>query len=401
MAENPWGRRPTGGGNSGGGGSKPPGGNSRGTNPFEKIIRDSQAKMKNAMSNGGGDGFNEKRVIGMIIAAIVLLWTASGIYRVNSDEMGVVLRFGQYNRTTMPGLNYHLPSPIETVMIPSVTTINKVEIGSRAGGADNPNVRVAKYSSVAGSALREGGAQSTAGLMLTGDRNLVDIDFEVQWKIDASKPEKFLFNMRNPAGNVKYVAESAMREVIGRNTLDDVLTKSQGQISEETKKLIQQTFDQYDAGIEIIAVNLSRPDVPRPVIDEFQDVKRAEQDKQTAESVAEGYRNEIIPRAKGDAAKMIQDAEAYKAKVVADAAGNASRFKQIYTEYAQAKEVTKRRMYLETMEEIFKGMPKVIMESKSGPVPVLPLTMPAARAATMTPASGGTTVPAVTSAQPQ
>jgi membrane protease subunit HflK len=166
-----------------------------------------------------------------------------------------------------------------------------------------------------------------------------------------------------------------MREVIGRNNLDDVLTGAQSQIAEDTRNLMQQMFDEYDAGIEILAVNLSRPDVPQPVISEFQDVKRAEQDKQTAESVAEGYRNEIIPRAKGDAAKMLQDAEAYKSKVIADATGNASRFKQIYAEYSQAKEVTKRRMYLETMEEVLKGMPKIIME-KGGQVSVLPLSMP-------------------------
>lgn len=394
----PWGRRPNGGSNGGGmggGSGKPPG-----ENPFEKLFKDSHKKFQDTLKKGGdGDNFNERRVIGFVLMGIVGLWLASGVYRVNSDELGVVLRFGQYHRTTMPGLNYHLPSPIETVMIPSVTTVNKVEIGSRAGGADNPNVRVAKYAAMDKATLAETAGQSAAGLMLTGDRNLVDIDFEVQWKIDAAKPEKFLFSMRNPAGNVKYVAESAMREVIGRNTLDDVLTKSQGQISEETKKLIQQTFDQYDAGIEIIAVNLSRPDVPRPVIDEFQDVKRAEQDKQTAESVAEGYRNEILPRAKGDAAKMIQDAEAYKAKVVADAAGNASRFKQIYAEYTQAKEVTRRRMYLETMEEILKGMPKIVMESKNGAVPVLPLAMPAAKAATVAPAAGAASTPPAPQAQ--
>jgi membrane protease subunit HflK len=385
MVDNPWGKKP-GGGNPGGGfgGGKPPG--AGGPNPFEKLIKDSQAKMREALKknggNPGGDNFNEKKVIALILSALFLLWLASGIYRVNSDELGVVLRFGEYHRTTTPGLNYHLPSPIEKVIIPSVTTVNKVEIGSRAGGAENPNIRVAK---AYGNAEQLGGVnQSTEGLMLTGDRNLVDIDFEVQWKIDAAAPEKFLFNMRNPAGNVKYVAESAMREVIGRNTLDNVLNLSQSQISEDTRKLVQQTFNDYDAGIEIISVNLSRPDVPQPVIGEFQDVKRAEQDKQTAESVAEGYRNEIIPRAKGEAAKMIQDAEAYKSKVVADATGNASRFKQIYAEYAQAKEVTKRRMYLETMEEVLKGMPKIVMDSKSGPVPVLPLQMPMPKAAATT-----------------
>ncbi len=393
----PWGRKPTGGGSSGNGagGSGGNGGRPSGSpNPFEKIIRDSHAKMRNSI--GGGDhGINEKRIVLLVLSALFLLWLASGIYRVNSDELGVVLRFGQYERTAPPGLNYHLPAPIETVIIPSVTTVNKVEIGYRAGGADNPNIRVAK-SALSSNRASTDAVQNQEGLMLTGDRNLVDIDFEVQWKIDATNPEKFLFNMRNPAGNVKFVAESAMREVIGRTTLDDVLTGAQSQIAEDTKTLMQQVFNEYDAGIEIIAVNLSRPDVPQPVIDEFQDVKRAEQDKQTAESVAEGYRNEIIPRAKGDAAKMLQDAEAYKSKVIADASGNASRFKQIYTEYAQAKDVTKRRMYLETMEEVLKGMPKIVVDSsKGGPVSVLPLQMPTPTKAT-TPAVVSTTTSAAT-----
>ncbi len=375
MAENqsPWGRKPSGGGpvGSNGGGANNGGGGSKGpNNPFEKIIKDSAGKMKAKMPNGG----SERDIIVAAFGIFVVLWLASGIYRVNSDELGMVMRFGEYSRTATPGLNYHLPSPIEQVIIPSVTTVNKVEIGHRSGNADNPSIRVAKSSL---SDRSDTSIPSNEELMLTGDRNIVDIDFEVQWKIDATHPEKYLFNMRNPAGNVKIVAESAMREVIGRTKLDDVLTGAQSQIAEDTKTLMQQTFDDYDAGIEIIAVNLSRPDVPPPVIDEFQDVKRAEQDKQTAESVAEGYSNDILPRAKGDAAKMLQDSEAYKSRVIADAQGNASRFKQIYAEYALAKDVTKRRMYLETMEEVLKGMPKIVMESgKGGALPVLPITMP-------------------------
>ncbi len=375
MADNkgPWGRgnagKPSGGGNNGQG--KPPENN----NPLEKALRDAQEKWRGHVGGGGTD-FNERRVLGLILTGVFALWVASGVYRVNSDELGVVMRFGKYQRTSSPGLNYHLPFPVEQVIIPSVTTVNKVEIGHRAGGAENPNVRVARMALA--SAAKDAAPQNTEGLMLTGDRNIVDIDFEVQWKIDSANPEKFLFNMRDPAGNVRAVAESAMREVIGRTKLDDVLTGAQSQIAEDTKTLMQQMFDDYDAGIEIIAVNLSRPDVPQPVIDEFQDVKRAEQDKQTAESVAEGYRNEILPRAKGDAAKMLEDAQAYKSRVIADAQGDASRFKQIYEQYAQAKDVTKKRMYLETMETVLRGMPKVIVDNngKNGTVPVLPLNMP-------------------------
>ncbi len=341
---------PRGGGNNGMGGS---GGGKRPGPDYELLIRQQQDRMRGWF----GDG-NEKRTIFVGVAVLAVLWLASGVYRVNPDELGVVLRFGEYNRTTTPGLNYHLPMPIERVMIPSVTTVNKVEIGRNSDGSQNPGIRETRLAFSRSNntpKLRE-------GQMLTGDRNIVDVDFEVQWKIDATTPEKYLFNMRDPAGNVKSVAESAMREVISRNKLDDILTIAQSQIAEDTKAIMQNMFDRYDAGVEILAVNLSRPDVPQPVIDEFQDVKRAEQDKQTAESVAEGYANEIIPKAKGEAAKMVQDAEAYKAKVVADATGDSSRYKQIYNEYVQAKDVTRQRIYLETMEEVLKDMPKMVVD---------------------------------------
>jgi membrane protease subunit HflK len=355
--KNPWARggNNSGGSGSGGTGGTPPssGGNKPGRD-YERLLREQHDRVKSMF--GGHEG----RLIPLVLGALALLWVASGVYRVNSDELGVVMRFGKYSRTTTPGLNYHLPVPIETVIIPSVTTVNKVEIGRGGTNADNPSVRQARaaFADRAMPQLRE-------GQMLTGDRNIVDVDFEVQWKIDASAPERFLFNMRDPASNVKSVAESAMREVIGRNKLDDILTSAQSQIAEDTKQIMQEMFDRYDAGVEIIAVNLSRPDVPQPVIDEFQDVKRAEQDKQTAESVAEGYANEIIPKAKGEAAKMNQDAEAYKSKVIADAEGDAARYNQIYTQYALAKDVTKKRMYLETMEQVLKGMPKMVIDSKA------------------------------------
>jgi membrane protease subunit HflK len=181
--------------------------------------------------------------------------------------------------------------------------------------------------------------------------------------------------VRNPSSLIQPVAESAMREVIGRNNLKDILTTAQSQIADETKQLMQEMFDDYEAGIQVQVVNLSRPDVPTPVIDEFQDVKRAEQDRETAESVAEGYLNEIIPRAKGSAVQMIQEAEAYKNKVVADAQGDAARFSSVYNQYKLAKDVTRKRMYLETMEDVMTGMNKIIMDegAGSGVLPYLPL----------------------------
>ena len=373
-SNSPWGRK-SGGGNMGGSGNGSGPKSPKNNNPFEKIVRDAQQRMRNGMPNHQD---NPGQAIALIAGGVFLLWLATGMYLVNSDEAGIVQRFGAYHRTATPGLNYHLPYPIEQATIVSVTTVNRVELGGR-GAVENPSVRRSKILNESQSAS----AARSEGSMLTGDRNIVDIDFEVQWKIDAAHPEKYLFNMRNTEDNVKPVAESAMREVIGRNTLDDVLTGAQSQIAEDTKQLMQQMFDEYDAGIEIIAVNLSRPDVPQPVIGEFQDVKRAEQDKQTAESVAEGYRNDIIPRAKGDGSKMIEDSEAYKSRVIADAQGDASRFKQVYAEYAQAKDVTKRRIYLETMEAVFKNMPKTVVDSaKGGVVPILPTMIPTNRAAT-------------------
>jgi len=381
MAQSPWGNKS--GGN--GGGSRPPqGGGMPPEFDLEAVLRRTQERMRGAMRGGGGS--DEKRIAVAVLAGLFALWLASGIYRVNPDELGVVLRFGKYERTDGPGLNYHLPYPIETVLIPSVTSVNKVEIGG-GDAVENPGVRQARTFNAAlppSSADRE-------SLMLTGDRNIVDVGFEVQWKIDATNPQHFLFNVRDPADSVKMVAESARREVIGRNKLDDIRTTAQSQIAEDTKAIMQRVFDQYQAGIEVIAVNLSKPDVPAPVLGEFQDVKRAEQDKETAESVAEGYRNDIIPRAKGEAVQMVQKAEAYKSQVVAEAQGDVARFNSIYQQYVNAKDVTRKRIYLETMEAVMKGMPKVIIDEAgkgNGVVPVLPLP-PLPQAAAKPASSGG------------
>jgi modulator of FtsH protease HflK len=367
VGKNPWGK-PTGGmgGGNFGGGKKP-------EIDLEALLRKSQERMKTVFQNDG----NERKMGVLILLGVLVLWLASGIYRVNPDELGVVVRFGEYHRTMGPGLNYHLPYPVETVMIPSVTSINKVEIGARGSFQEDPTVRVSGLMmSAPESAPRQ------ENLMLTGDRNIVDIDFEVQWKIDATAPQDFLFNMRDPSQSVRAVAESAMREVIGRNKLDDVLTSAQSQIADETKQIMQTMFDSYDAGIEIIAVNLSRPDVPGPVINEFQEVKRAEQEKETKETKAEGYRNEILPKAKGEATKMVQDATAYKARVVAEAEGDVARFNKVFAQYNGAKEVTRERMYLEAMEQVLGGMQKVIVDQKkSNFVPFMPINPTAAKPA--------------------
>lgn len=354
----PWGQ--SGGGNNGGPRGPIRGGGGNRPEPpshdIDEVIRKSQEALRDIFG-GRGDG-NNKRALLLVLMAGVLLWLGAGVFRVNPDELGVVLRFGQYHRTVSPGLNYHLPYPVETVLIPSVTSVNKVEVGYRSGLNDRNNQGFDKES-----------------LMLTGDRNIIDIDFEVQWKIDATVPQDYLFNVRNPSSVVKPVAESALREVIARNNLAGILTSAQSEIAEDTKELMQDMLDSYKAGIEVIAVNLSRPDVPSPVINEFQDVKRAEQERETAESVAEGYRNEILPRAKGEAVKMTEEAKAYKNRVVAEAEGDAARFLSVYEQYKIAKDVTRKRIYLETMEEIMADMQKVIIDDKAGNgvLPYLPL----------------------------
>ncbi len=296
----------------------------------------------------------------LIAVVIALLWLSSGIYFVKADEQGVVLRFGEYNRTTGSGLNYHLPYPFEAVITPRVTAINRVEIGFHSTSSWKGNKN--NDSSI-----------SAESLMLTGDENIVDVNFEVQWKI--SDASKFLFNVRNPEDTVKATSESAMREIIGKNNIATVLAEGKLQVEQNTKKLIQETLDSYKSGIEIITVNLLKADPPAQVIDAFRDVQTARADMETARNQAEAYRNDILPKARGAAQQMILEAEGYKQEVIARAEGEASRFLAVYNEFKQAKDVTKKRIYLETMEEILQGMNKIIIEGKNsqGVLPYLPL----------------------------
>ena len=358
--QGPWGNRNSGqkptGTPPGGGGGTGPQGPKKPNDPvpdFDEWFRRGQDGFRQAFGGGG-------RTVALILIGLLVLWFASGLYRVDATEQGVVLRFGQYNRTTEAGLHYHLPAPIETVYKPNVTNVNSVEIG---------------YATPTGTRYATGGADNNANesQMLTGDMNILDINFEVQWRIKPMEAEKFLFNVRNAEDVVKPVAESAMREVVGQLKLADILTTAQTEIAVKTQDIIQKTLDSYDAGIEVVSVNLSKPDVPDEVIQSFQDVKKAEQDRETAMSVAGQYRNEIMPKASGEAAKMEQDSLAYKKQVVARAEGDVSRFLAIYKQYAAAKDVTRKRIYLETMEDVLSGMPKVILENKQGAVPYLPL----------------------------
>lgn len=349
----PWGRPPS----PSGGGKKPtpPSGN---PGPdLEEALRKAQEKLRERF---GGDGDDGAKGMSLLAAVAIVLWMASGVYFVKADEQGVVLRFGQYHRTTGAGLNYHIPFPIEKALTPRVTAINHVEVGLRSGG----NYRRGRGND---NSLPE------ESLMLTGDENIVDINFEVQWKINDA-PD-YLFNVRDPEYTVKSVAESAMREVIGKSKIATVLAEGKLIVEQDTKKLIQETLNHYSAGIEVVSVNLLKADPPAQVIDAFRDVQTARADMETARNQAEAYSNDILPKARGEAQKLVLDAEAYKQEVIARAQGEASRFAAIYDEYKQARNVTRKRMYLETMESILPGLNKMIIEGKSGSgvVPYLPL----------------------------
>ena len=349
--QSPWGTPPGGGGGGNGGFRKGP------TPPnIDEVISKLQSILNRYL--GGGKGGAKPIIIGFIILLIV--WTLSGLYRVLPDEQGVVLRFGKFVKTTQPGLNYHLPFPIENVLTPKVTKVNRMDIGFR---------------SERDSGFSSGGVADVPeeSLMLTGDENIVNIDFSVFWVIkDAGN---FLFKIQDPEGTVKAAAETAMREVIARSDIQPILTEGRSLIEADTQEIIQEILDEYTSGIQITQVQTQKADPPDQVIDAFRDVQAARADMERSKNEAEAYANDVIPRARGEAAKILQAAEAYKKEVVAKAEGEASRFLSIYNEYAKAKKVTQERMYLETMEEVLADINKIIIDKNSGEgvVPYLPL----------------------------
>ena len=351
MSGSPWGSggndRPS--GNGGGGGNRPPN--------IDDLANQFQDSLKKMFPGKKVPGGNKPIIIFGII--ILGLWLASGFYRVLPDEQGVVLRFGKYVNQTQPGLHYHLPYPIETAVTPKVTRVNRIDVGYRSA-ADTG--RATSVSDV-----------PEESMMLTGDENIVDIDYSVFWIIkDAGK---FLFNIQAPEDTVKSVAETAMREVIARYDIQSILTEGRAQVEIDTQEIMQEILDSYDSGISITQVQTQKADPPNQVIDAFRDVQAAKADKERAQNEAESYANDVIPRARGEAAQVLQQAEAYKREVVALAEGEASRFLSIYNEYRKAKTVTQERMYLETMEKVMADINKIIIdkESGSGVVPYLPL----------------------------
>jgi membrane protease subunit HflK len=333
------------------------------------MLRRGQDRFRRLLPSGsGGNG----GLAGIAVGIIILIWAATGIYRVLPDEQGIVLRFGAYSTTTQPGLRYHLPYPIETVFTPKVTRSNRTEVGFTTGGEG-------------GSVARGGGPRDLPeeALMLTGDENIVDINFTVFWQI--KDPKAFLFNIAAPEGTVKAAAESAMREIIGKTPIASALAEGRAAVEIETVKLLQYILDSYGAGIEVMQVQLQKVNPPPPVIDAFSDVQRARTDQERARNEAEGYRNDIIPRARGEAERLTQEAEAYKQEVVARSEGDAQRFLSVLQTYKASKDVTTQRIYLETMEQILKTAPKVLIDpaaegAGSGVVPYLPLPEIARRA---------------------
>jgi membrane protease subunit HflK len=373
----PWGTPPPGPGPGGGRGPGP---------DLDDLIRQLQEAARRFLPRGGG------KLLGLAAIVLVGLWAASGFYRVQPDEQGVVLRFGAFHRTTPPGLNYALPWPIETVTTPRVTRINRVDVGFRA----SPDVPIGGRIVPARDVLEE-------SLMLTGDENIIDIDFAVFWRIrDAGE---FLFNIRNPEQTVKSAAESVMREVIGRTEIQPALTEARARIEQDVRRGVQAILDQYNAGIEVTQVQLQKVDPPAAVIDSFRDVQRANADRARLQNEAEAYRNDIIPRARGEAERLVLEAEGFRESTIARARGEAQRFVSVLTAYQAAQDVTLRRMYIETLEEILRRNQTILVDDRlHGIVPFLPLhelSRPAAAAAAAPAARPAAPPAAAPAAMPQ
>jgi len=363
----PWGGGGGGGGpwGSGGGGR---GGGGNGGGPFgsrrppdmEDVIRKGQERLKNLIPGG----FGSYKGVVLIVLAGVVIWLLTGFFRVQPNQQAIQLVFGKpFGKPVEPGLHYNLPSPIGNVVVVNVQDQRRIVIGSRTGVQDrSPYTRGPR-------------PVSTENLMLTGDENIVDIEFAVLWHIN--DVFKFAFDIRNPEENVRAGAESAMREVIGRSNLQYAQTEGRSRIEQDTKDLLQKMLDEYGAGVRISNVQLLRVDPPQEVIGAFRDVQAARADKEKSINEANTYRNQQLPRAKGEAEAIVQKSEAYKAEIVARASGDAQRFIQVYEQYDKAKDITTERMYLDTMQEVLRNVNKVLVDKNAsgaqGVVPYLPL----------------------------
>lgn len=366
----PWGG---GGGSKGGGGrgggDRGSGGNGGGNDPqipeIEELMKKGQEQLRvlmggrgtgggrpNGAGGSGGAPQMGRGTILLVLAALAVGWLYMSFYRVDTSEQSVELLFGKYVQTGEQGLNF-APWPIVTKEIRPVTRENTLDIGTSSSRT----------------------SRLDAGLMLTGDENIVDIDFQVVWNI--SDLQSFLFNLSAPEETIRAVSESAMREIIARSNLAPILNRDRGAIAAELRELIQATLDSYGAGVNIVRVNFEKADPPEEVIDAFRDVQAAEQTRDTLEKQADAYSNRVVAEARGEAARLLEQAEAYRAQVVNEAEGEASRFIAVYEEYTKAEEVTRKRLYLETLERVLGNVDKIIIDENAeggqGVVPYLPL----------------------------
>jgi len=377
----PWGSGGGGGNNGGpwGGGGGGPNRGGGGTPPdLEELLKRTQDRMKTVLPGGGGGGLGTVGVL-LVIAAVVIVWGFTGLYRVEPDQVGVELRLGQVTGQTGPGLNYNWPYPVGEVYKPEVLRIRELTVG------------VEEF--VTGGAIRSRDVPQES-LMLTGDENIVDVGFKVQWRIRNTEEDvkNYLFNIQNPEGTVKAVAESAMREIVGRSNIDAILTENRVAIQNDVDELMQRTLDAYGAGIEITEVQMQKVDPPQQVIDSFRDVQAARADQERIQNEAQSYANRIVPEARGEAARVLEAANAYRDQTIAEATGQSQRFTKVYEQYKNAPDVTRERLYLETMEKVLGSNNKIIIDSQSagqGVLPYLPLNELQSRGSAQTGRNGG------------
>jgi membrane protease subunit HflK len=315
---------------------------------LEDLLRRGQDRLQQLLPGGHFSGMGTA----IILLVALVIWGLSGFFRVQSEELGVVLRFGKHVRTVQPGLNYHLPYPIETVLLPKALRVSTVPIGMKL--IEDPARR--------GRTIRDLPEES---LMLTGDENIVDVEFTVLWRIKPDGVGDYLFNIQNPEGTVKAVAESAMREVIGRSNIQPILTGARTSTEHGVQDLMQRTLDSYGSGIHVTQVQMQKVDPPAQVIDAFRDVQAARADLERLQNEAQTYANRVVPEAKGRAAQILQGAEGYKQQAVAEAKGQSARFLKVDDEYKKAPDVTGQRIYLETMERILGSSEKLVYDGGS------------------------------------
>lgn len=364
----PWGGKGPGKGDKNGPGGGNPWGRGDDTGDIDALLRQAQNRFRKKFDGGGSipPEVDSTKSIFLLLGILLAVWIATGFYRVQPGENAVLLTFGKWTDTrTVPGLGYHIPYPVQDIISVNVAFDRRIEVGFRdkSGGRGT----------LAGDVKSGVSAES---IMLTGDENIIDIDFVVLWRINDAR--KYLFRIRDPETTIKKVAESAMREVIGRTEIQKAMTESRGDIEVKTKELMQNILDEYESGTVINSVQLLSVDPPTQVVDAFDDVQRARADRERLKNEAETYANDIVPRARGDAQKILQDAGAYKEAVLSKAEGDAARFRSIYKAYAESKDVTEQRIYIETMQEVMQNSRKIISSGTDGGgasplLPYLPL----------------------------